>query len=346
MTRRWRLEPLRNLLKIRRRTSPTLTIAIFFTLLFAMSSYKITDIVLDQIAYPYNMYQGYPLSIYDHPYNIITNITCLGNSRINMIIVIHSAVTNFEKRALIRRSWANKHLLSGYGMRVVFVLGLPSHNEIQALVHQESLYYNDIIQGTVYDSYTNITHKAVLWLRWVKEYCPNARFILKLDDDVFVNVFSLYHNFLPNYKNTSMKMWCEIKSAGKQAISRMRGKKWRVASHELKGLQYYPLTLCRGYFVIMTQDSIGPMYETAKHTRFFWIDDYYVFGTLANSTGVKHSSLVQFLSKEKEAFRCFKSRKQLCPLLGVLLELSDVNVSMETLWRYAIDHVKNDFSLD
>ncbi|XP_045179365.2 beta-1,3-galactosyltransferase 5-like [Mercenaria mercenaria] len=326
--------------KIRRWRPKSLKAALICILLFSMSIYKLGDFILDQIAYPYNMYQGYPFSIYDHPYNIITNNTCTSNSKINMIVVIHSKVTNFVRRASIRRSWANQHLLSGYDMRVVFFLGMPyRHNDIQALVHQESLYYNDIIQGTFFDSYTNITHKAVLWMRWVKEYCSNALYILKLDDDVFVNVYSLYKNFLLNYKNTSMKMWCEIKSAGKQAISRLRGKKWRVASHELPGLKYYPLTLCRGYFVIMTQDSIGPMYEAAKQTPFFWIDDYYVFGILANITGVKHFSLLQFLSNEHEAFQCFKSKTRFCPLLGVLLESSNV---METLWLHAAVHA-NDF---
>ncbi|XP_045211146.2 UDP-GalNAc:beta-1,3-N-acetylgalactosaminyltransferase 1-like [Mercenaria mercenaria] len=345
MARQWRLVSLKSPLNIGRWKSSSLIAAISIILLFSMSIYRITDSILDRIAYPYNMYQGYPLSIYDNPFNIITNNTCLDNSRINIIIVIHSKVTNFVKRASIRQSWANKHLLSGYGVKVVFVLGLPYNNDIQALVHQESLYYNDIIQGTVYDSYTNITHKAVLWMRWVKEYCPNAPYVLKLDDDVFVNVFSLYNHILLNYKNTSMKMWCEVKDAGKQAISRLRGKKWRVASHELVGLKYYPLTFCRGYFVIMTQDSIGPMYETAKRTPFFWMDDYYVFGILANATGVKHSSLSQFLSDEDKAFLCFKSRTQLCPLLGALLESSDSD-SMKTLWIQATTHVNNDFSLD
>jgi len=41
------------------------------------------------------------------------------------------------------------------------------------------------------DTYRNLTYKGVAALRWVDTYCSQATFVLKTDDDIFVNMFSL-----------------------------------------------------------------------------------------------------------------------------------------------------------
>jgi len=41
------------------------------------------------------------------------------------------------------------------------------------------------------DTYHNLTYKGVAALRWVDAYCSHATFVLKTDDDIFVNMFSL-----------------------------------------------------------------------------------------------------------------------------------------------------------
>ncbi|XP_060559648.1 beta-1,3-galactosyltransferase 5-like isoform X3 [Ruditapes philippinarum] len=287
------------------------------------------------VSYPYNMYKGYPLTVYDKPYNI--NKTECKNDRV--IIVVHSAITNFNKRDSIRKTWGNKALLQRYGMKLVFILGMPFNRDLQVLIDAESTEHDDIVQGNFLDSYTNITHKAVLWLRWVTENCPKAKTVLKLDDDVFVNVFS-FHHYLPVFEtptNFDRHIWCEVIDIETQRIQRKAGLKWRVAEHELTGLTHYPLTFCRGYFVVLTAESVKTMYRKAKETPFFWIDDFYIFGTLANKTGTRFSSL-KFLADEQKAVECFKSRKSLCELMGVLL---DSNSAMELLWKYTVQQLNS-----
>lgn len=41
------------------------------------------------------------------------------------------------------------------------------------------------------DTYHNLTYKGVAALRWIDAYCSQATFVLKTDDDIFVNMFSL-----------------------------------------------------------------------------------------------------------------------------------------------------------
>ncbi|XP_053387240.1 beta-1,3-galactosyltransferase 9-like [Mercenaria mercenaria] len=311
---------------------------IWYGLIFLTLSFVLLMFTIDSsptINYPYNMYKGYPLTIYDNPYNI--NKTECKNFKV--VIVVHSAVTNFNKRDVIRKTWGNKALLRRYGTKLVFFLGMPLKKDLQILINEESVKNDDMVQGHFLDSYTNITHKAVLWLRWINENCPSVQTVLKLDDDVFVNVFSFHHH-LPLFEIESRlnrHIWCEVVPVGTQRIQRKTGLKWRVAEHELMGLTHYPLTLCRGYFVVMTIESVRTMYEAAKETPFFWIDDFYIFGTLANKTGARFSSL-QFLAEEKDAFSCFTSTKSICQIMGVLLDSNDV---METFWKYTIQQLNS-----
>ena len=51
--------------------------------------------------------------------------------------------------------------------------------------------YRDMVQGNFIDRYRNLTLKAVLGLRWMSQYCSQAPFAIKTDDDTFLNIFEM-----------------------------------------------------------------------------------------------------------------------------------------------------------
>ncbi|NXO91862.1 B3GT4 galactosyltransferase, partial [Certhia brachydactyla] len=55
-------------------------------------------------------------------------------------------------------------------------------------VLEEWRHHGDILQGDFGDVYSNLTLKTLLLLRWARSCCAAAPFLLKADDDVFVNV--------------------------------------------------------------------------------------------------------------------------------------------------------------
>ncbi|NWI21742.1 B3GT4 galactosyltransferase, partial [Crypturellus soui] len=59
-----------------------------------------------------------------------------------------------------------------------------------ALVH-EAAAHGDLLQGPFADTYRNLTRKTLLLLAWAAARCPGARYVLKADDDVYVNVPAL-----------------------------------------------------------------------------------------------------------------------------------------------------------
>ncbi|NXS01802.1 B3GT4 galactosyltransferase, partial [Oxylabes madagascariensis] len=52
----------------------------------------------------------------------------------------------------------------------------------------ESRQHGDILLGDFADTYGNLSRKTLLLLRWARACCQRAPFLLKADDDVFVNV--------------------------------------------------------------------------------------------------------------------------------------------------------------
>ena len=48
-------------------------------------------------------------------------------------------------------------------------------------------------------------YKAVMGLKWASRFCANAKFIVRVDDDVFLNVDNLIH-FLKTDEGASMQV--------------------------------------------------------------------------------------------------------------------------------------------
>ncbi len=55
------------------------------------------------------------------------------------------------------------------------------------------------------DTYLNLTLKTVMGLKWTAKFCNVAEFVMKTDDDIFVNV-PLLLDALRNERNFSEKI--------------------------------------------------------------------------------------------------------------------------------------------
>ena len=116
----------------------------------------------------------------------------------SIFIAVISAPSNFDKRNIIRQTW-RKHVpiveaqglmgMSGFA----FILGLPDNNEIQKKINEENKINGDIIQIEIPDYYRNLSLKVAGLLHWLYTKCSIADYVLKADDDVYVNVRNLAH---------------------------------------------------------------------------------------------------------------------------------------------------------
>ncbi|XP_078472120.1 beta-1,3-galactosyltransferase 4-like [Lampetra planeri] len=116
-----------------------------------------------------------------------------------LLICVASAPEHRSRREAIRETWGGVRkvaVASGGGgraldVRVVFVLGVTRSDRTRASVQNESVERRDIVQVEFLDTYRNLTLKTMATLQWFVSRCPGVRFLLKADDDVFVNPHSL-----------------------------------------------------------------------------------------------------------------------------------------------------------
>lgn len=105
-----------------------------------------------------------------------------------LLIMIISAVDHFKQRRFIRQTWGRSLSQPAVGASAyVFLIGGSDDSAVQRRVEREHRQYADLVQVDVVDSYSNLTRKSVALLHWVATFCPCARFVLKSDDDVYVN---------------------------------------------------------------------------------------------------------------------------------------------------------------
>ncbi|XP_044130010.1 beta-1,3-galactosyltransferase 9 [Bufo gargarizans] len=112
-----------------------------------------------------------------------------------LLLVVFSAPENRIRRERIRQTWANTTTLRGLRVIRVFMLGRPQVEAAQDNLLHEAQLHQDLVQGRFPDPSPEAL-KAAMMLEWIVSFCPSARFILKADDQVFVNVESLSRHLL------------------------------------------------------------------------------------------------------------------------------------------------------
>ena len=228
-----------------------------------------------------------PRIVNPHNFNYIINNETLCDTpsgHLEYVVYIHMAPVSVDRRQKLRETWAQADLFKDYPSRLIFFMGDPLNSTIQAIVNSESKQYGDIIQEDFKDHYNNLTYKAIGALKWISQYCSHARYIIKADDDVYVNMFLLLdelHSLIS--PTTTDTMYCAVWQDGTMGILRDPKvcKKWciHLEHKELKGKRAYP-TYCSGSAFFFTPDLAFKLYNASLYTPYFYIDDVYLTGLL------------------------------------------------------------------
>lgn len=221
-------------------------------------------------------------------YIINKNDACR-HGNVTLIIPIHSGVINFERRGKMRalnqgiysRDKRNKALL-------LFFVGVPSNSvssdvmAIQKKLQEESLTYHDIIQINVEDTYHNVVRKHISVLYWITRYCNNSRYVMKMDDDVKVNMES--------------SIGAMIKVKRKHSNFVIGDRRENRSPHRNKGSKYYipkdrypnttwPPYVAGGLIGYPTSTAVL-LYRQAIQLEPIWLDDVFISGICAQKLGI------------------------------------------------------------
>ena len=203
--------------------------------------------------------------------------------KILLIALSPSKPENYEERMTIRNTWSNKFIYKS--LRNVFIIGLSNSSIQNEKIRVESQFYGDIIQANFLDTYYNLTLKTMSSIKWTSEYCFNAKFFLKVDDDMVVNSYTLLP-FLENLliENNDDLQNTLIGYCINPPVIRNNLSKFYVSKDEYEP-DYYD-TYCIGSAYIITVDLMRPMYRVSKRIKPLKMEDVYV-GMLAKELNSK-----------------------------------------------------------
>lgn len=237
-----------------------------------------------------------------------------------VVIIVASSITNWNLREAIRQTWA-------YGgerfAKILFLIGRSKNERIEDCAFAEEDKYSDIIMANFVDSYANLSLKSIAMLRWVITHCPSLKFLVKADDDTFLNTPLLIRDL----EKTAHRRFIMGNVIALAKPVREPTSKWFTPNSAFNR-SVYP-TYVSGMAYVISSDAINDLYGASLRTPVFWLEDVYVTGLLANAVNIQHI----FNGK----FDGFKNLMDKCALRTHIVRHRMSEEEMRTLWTIVND---------
>lgn len=221
---------------------------------------------------------SYPINIED---------ACV-KDHVEVIMPIHSSITNFRRRNITRHSTHGYFASNRWNRaKIVFFVGIPSNKlekpeKWQEDLEKESNQYQDIVQINVNETYRNIVFKAIAVLQWVDTYCNNTDFVLKMDDDVLADPAVL---LLPLYKYRNFYTEFILGELRTNRIpERNKEIKWHMPFEQYPNSSFPPFV--PGPVIGYPTSTARLLYQQALRTTPIWLDDVFITGICSQMLGI------------------------------------------------------------
>ncbi|XP_067092638.1 N-acetyllactosaminide beta-1,3-N-acetylglucosaminyltransferase 2 [Osmerus mordax] len=246
-----------------------------------------------------------------------------------LLLAVKSLAPHFDRRQAIRESWGRAGLMANQTVATVFLLGnataVDHHPDLSGMLRYESIQHHDILQWDYRDSFFNLTVKEVLFLDWMRTQCPDAKFIFKGDDDVFVNTLRIleFLKGLTEPKARNLFVGDVITNAGPH-----RDKKVKYFIPESMFVGTYPPYAGGGGY-LYSGDLAHRLHNVSQRVALYPIDDVYT-GMCLRKMGLapeKHKGFRTFDIEEKY-------RTNPCAYKSLMLVHSRTPQEMIQIWSW------------
>lgn len=212
-----------------------------------------------------------------------TNISC--PARVRLLILVSSNLGNSDRRTLIRNSWGPDNSLQDR-WRTVFLLTENDNQKDRARAEIESQLYGDIITGDYQEAFFNMAFKVAMGFEWALKFCK-FDYLLKTDDDIFVNTHGLLeyldiNGTLKEKLYTGNPMWgSPVLREGRYAVKHASAGEQRDDATNKTMFEPY----CSGGGFLLSNDVVSSILNMYDLEHPLNIDDAYI-GELAHRAGV------------------------------------------------------------
>lgn len=253
---------------------------------------------------------GPPLAL---PRLLVPNAAaCAGPPAPFLLVLVCSAPAHRGQRDAIRASWGGLRQARGLRVRTLFLLGEDAPRA--ARLAAEAAAHGDLVQAAFRDTYRNLTLKTLSGLAWARRHCPGARYVLKTDDDVYVNVPELVSELLRRGGGGLRERWARGAGAAAANASATPGPEdvpllylgrvhWRVSPSRVPGKHqisedlwpdawgpYPPYASGTGY--VLSASAVSLVLKVASRSPPLPIEDVFV-GVSAHRGGLAPTHCVK-----------------------------------------------------
>ena len=218
--------------------------------------------------------------------------------QLDLLVLVPSPPGAEDVRDTIRDTWGSvvrtgwPHVQWERKVALVFVLGRhpqPRRFNLTAL-RQEAVAHGDLLVGDFRDTYRNLTRKMMAGLHWVSRKCPRARYVLKADQDTFVNVAGLLAVLSqlqlaqPALGNTVLgEVLCS------ESVNRDPASPVRVAASVYPFSTYPPYA--RGGSYVLPGALVAQLVNASRYMPYLPVEDAFINGVLARVLRAQHVHL-------------------------------------------------------
>lgn len=186
-----------------------------------------------------------------------------------LVFMVPVTPQEVSAREAIRKTWG----APGQDTLTLFYMGLPEGGQLSSIqdrLEDESRKHADIIQMNFQDSYQNLTIKTMMMMNWLATHCPNASYIMKVDADIFVNVF-----YLIRWLRSSPQQGFITGSVINDGRPRRdRNSKWHISEEQYPEDSFPPYVSGAGY--VFSADLAGRISWASRFVRMIPLEDVYV----------------------------------------------------------------------
>jgi len=237
---------------------------------------------------------------------------------VKMVLMALTAPKNVEKRERLRRQFGEKN-----GVFILFLLGKTTDPTIQESLQTENMLHGDMVQISVRDHYKALSYKTLTGFIWTNRFCGSARYIVKVDDDVTMDLDKLITLLDAKYdENIQVPDIVECPSVmrnmrpWRQNHTDSIMSKWSISKEDMER-RVYP-DFCPGWLYVinkrvglaLAEVSVKNSHELMPKAR---LDDIFVTGFLRER--IPWAKLQQL--KDGNMGKAWNGFFSHCPFLGI-----------------------------
>ena len=263
---------------------------------------------------------------------LIKNEVCKifqGLNYVELLLLVTSHPANIVQRQALRDTWLTYSRNNTANVRYIFLFGNVNNSTLQDAIIAESNTFHDILQENFIDSYENLTYKTIMGFKWAVTNCRSAKFIMKTDDDMYVNVPEVVKLARANARllQTTVIGNCSLRAKP----NRDTESRWYVSRDSYPG-QYYPGGYCSGTGYVTSMKVVSEIYKISPHVPYFHLEDVYT-SFCVRRLGYNLKSFSRFYTKRSELGPCLYKTSQV-----VTSHYMDAE-SLKSIWSTDCNHM-------